>query len=224
MFWEGGAVKTEFLCSPGCTGTHSIDQAGLSLRDLPASASWVLGWKACTTPELLATPLYLTSLPNPYVFQEKDHVPEDCGSVKDIWEYPGVDPVHDAGADTEGNCDVSQDRVNTHPWGWGWGWGRWQRLHPQLLLLSTEPWDSCSLEVSHVCKCEAVSKRNGTSCVVYLTFILALKMQASVLLLFYITAYEEHNIWSISMIKSRIWVARWYSVQALNKICANERV
>jgi hypothetical protein len=27
------------LCSPGCPGTHSVDQAGLELRNLPASAS-----------------------------------------------------------------------------------------------------------------------------------------------------------------------------------------
>jgi hypothetical protein len=37
------------LCSPGCPGTHSVDQAGLELRNLPASASQVLGLKACTT-------------------------------------------------------------------------------------------------------------------------------------------------------------------------------
>jgi hypothetical protein len=37
------------LCSPGCPGTHSVDQAGLELRNLPASASRVLGLKACTT-------------------------------------------------------------------------------------------------------------------------------------------------------------------------------
>jgi hypothetical protein len=35
------------LCSPGCPGTHSVDQAGLELRNLPASASRVLGLKAC---------------------------------------------------------------------------------------------------------------------------------------------------------------------------------
>ena len=29
------------LCSLGCPGTHSVDQAGLELRDLPASASQV---------------------------------------------------------------------------------------------------------------------------------------------------------------------------------------
>jgi hypothetical protein len=33
------------LYSPGCPGTHSVDQAGLALRDPPASASWVLGLK-----------------------------------------------------------------------------------------------------------------------------------------------------------------------------------
>jgi hypothetical protein len=37
------------LCSPGCPGTHSGDQAGLELRNPPASASQVLGLKACTT-------------------------------------------------------------------------------------------------------------------------------------------------------------------------------
>jgi hypothetical protein len=37
------------LCSPGCPGTHSVDQAGLELRNLPASSSQVLGLKACTT-------------------------------------------------------------------------------------------------------------------------------------------------------------------------------
>ena len=39
------------LCSPGCPGTHSVDQAGLELRHPPASASRVLGLKAwATTP------------------------------------------------------------------------------------------------------------------------------------------------------------------------------
>ena len=37
------------LCSSGCPGTHSVDQDGLELRDPPISASWVLGWKVCTT-------------------------------------------------------------------------------------------------------------------------------------------------------------------------------
>jgi hypothetical protein len=32
-----------------CPGTHSVDQAGLELRNLPASASQVLGLKECAT-------------------------------------------------------------------------------------------------------------------------------------------------------------------------------
>jgi hypothetical protein len=37
------------LYIPGCPGTHFVNQAGLELRNLPASASRVLGLKACTT-------------------------------------------------------------------------------------------------------------------------------------------------------------------------------
>jgi hypothetical protein len=37
------------LYSPGCPGTHFVDQAGLELRNPPASASRVLGLKACAT-------------------------------------------------------------------------------------------------------------------------------------------------------------------------------
>jgi hypothetical protein len=35
--------------SPGYSGTHSVDRAGLELRNLPASASQVLGLKVCAT-------------------------------------------------------------------------------------------------------------------------------------------------------------------------------
>jgi hypothetical protein len=38
------------LYSPGCPGTHFVEQAGLELRNPPASASQVLGLKVCTTP------------------------------------------------------------------------------------------------------------------------------------------------------------------------------
>jgi hypothetical protein len=41
--------ETGFLCSSGCPGTHFVDQDGLQLRNLPGSASQVLGLKACTT-------------------------------------------------------------------------------------------------------------------------------------------------------------------------------
>ena len=37
------------LYSPGCPDTHFVDQAGLEHKNLPASASWVLGLKACAT-------------------------------------------------------------------------------------------------------------------------------------------------------------------------------
>ena len=40
------------LCSRGYPGTHSVDQAGLNLRDLPASASQVLGLKKYTPAQL----------------------------------------------------------------------------------------------------------------------------------------------------------------------------
>jgi hypothetical protein len=37
------------LYSSGCPGAHSVDQAVLELRNLPASASQVLGLKVCAT-------------------------------------------------------------------------------------------------------------------------------------------------------------------------------
>jgi hypothetical protein len=37
------------LCSSGCPETHSVDQAGLELRNPPAPAFQVLGLKACAT-------------------------------------------------------------------------------------------------------------------------------------------------------------------------------
>jgi hypothetical protein len=37
------------LYSPDCPGTHSVDEAGLELRNPPASASQVLGLKVYTT-------------------------------------------------------------------------------------------------------------------------------------------------------------------------------
>jgi hypothetical protein len=47
------------LYSPGCPGTHSVDQAGLELRNLPASASQVLELKACaTTAQLLISAIF----------------------------------------------------------------------------------------------------------------------------------------------------------------------
>jgi hypothetical protein len=50
LVFEGGRFRDRvFLYSPGCPGTHAVDQAGLELRNPPASASQVLGLKACAT-------------------------------------------------------------------------------------------------------------------------------------------------------------------------------
>jgi hypothetical protein len=49
LFWCLVFRDRVSLGSPGCPGTHSVDQAGLELRNPPASASYVLGLKACTT-------------------------------------------------------------------------------------------------------------------------------------------------------------------------------
>jgi hypothetical protein len=47
------------LYSPSCPRTHFVDQAGLELRNRPASTSQVLGLKACAT-----TPGYICSNKN----------------------------------------------------------------------------------------------------------------------------------------------------------------
>jgi hypothetical protein len=51
------------LCRLGCPGAHSVDQAGLELRNPPASASQVLGLKVCdTTPTPNGTFLLRTEI------------------------------------------------------------------------------------------------------------------------------------------------------------------
>jgi hypothetical protein len=49
LFLSFGFLRQVSLYSHGCPGTHFVDQAGLELRNLPASASQVLGLKACAT-------------------------------------------------------------------------------------------------------------------------------------------------------------------------------
>lgn len=48
------AILTEAtLWSPGCPGAPSVDRAGFTLRDEPASASWVLGFTTGSSGALL---------------------------------------------------------------------------------------------------------------------------------------------------------------------------
>ena len=49
LFFLFSFLDRVILCSLGCPETHSVDQAGLELRNQPAFASQVLGLKACTT-------------------------------------------------------------------------------------------------------------------------------------------------------------------------------
>ena len=56
------------LYSRGCPGTHSVDQAGLELRNPPASAFQVLGLKAYTTTAWLNIHLYLFIFVCMYVY------------------------------------------------------------------------------------------------------------------------------------------------------------
>jgi hypothetical protein len=49
------------LYSPVCPGTHFVDQAGLELRNPPASATGVLGLKACVTTPSLRLPFLSSS-------------------------------------------------------------------------------------------------------------------------------------------------------------------
>ena len=62
FFWFLVFQDRVSLCSPGCPGTHFLDQSGLELRNPSASASQVLGLKAlATTPGFLIF-VYLVQL------------------------------------------------------------------------------------------------------------------------------------------------------------------
>ncbi|GAB1302668.1 NADH dehydrogenase [Apodemus speciosus] len=75
---ENVYAKGVSLCSPGCPGTYSVDQAGLKLRNPPASASRVLGLKTCTTTTTT------TTARNP------DFHGYDSDPVVDVWNMRAV--------------------------------------------------------------------------------------------------------------------------------------
>jgi hypothetical protein len=66
------------LYSPGCPGTHFVDQAGLELRNPPASASQVLGLKACATTAWLKTDLLIKKGENQQSLPIHLPLPPDC--------------------------------------------------------------------------------------------------------------------------------------------------
>jgi hypothetical protein len=86
------------LCSPGCPGTHSVDQAGLELRNPPASASRVLGLKACaTTPGCLW--LFLLEEQQRRVSCRGERALQELGRGLQSWlqeltVYTGNSPAH----------------------------------------------------------------------------------------------------------------------------------
>jgi hypothetical protein len=65
LFFEMGVS----LCGPGYPGTHAVDKADLKFRNLPASASQVLGLKVCREPlssgSFYISQVYLDSLQSP---------------------------------------------------------------------------------------------------------------------------------------------------------------
>jgi hypothetical protein len=67
------------LYSPGYPGTHFVDQAGLKLRNPPASASQVLGLKACPTTARLFS-----------VFEGAVSSLNDCTIRQFQWQYGQV--------------------------------------------------------------------------------------------------------------------------------------
>jgi hypothetical protein len=79
VFWDRVS-----LYSPGCPGTHFVDQAGLEVRNLPASASRVLGLKECaTTPGI---PILLN--PHPFKWYVYVCMPMHtymCGDLRLLW-------------------------------------------------------------------------------------------------------------------------------------------
>ena len=60
LFWFFWFYRVS-LYSRGCPGTHFVDQAGLELKNPPASASRVLGLKACATIAHLVSCLFTDS-------------------------------------------------------------------------------------------------------------------------------------------------------------------
>jgi hypothetical protein len=111
------------LCSPGCPGTNSVDQAGLELRNPPASASQVLGLKVCAT----------TARQNIKKKKKKNHWGGGaCEEVLHSRSPPFKDKVSIISPSCPGARDVDQDGLKLpeiHLPLWTKGWGLKAFLH-----------------------------------------------------------------------------------------------
>ena len=61
------------LYSPGCPRTHSVDEAGLELRNPPSPASQVLRLKSCTTTAQLQNLILTLGMPVLSVLNRQRH-------------------------------------------------------------------------------------------------------------------------------------------------------
>lgn len=78
-----------FLFSPDCPRTHSVDEAGLELRDLPAFASLVLGLKACSTTNQHVSKLSGLLRPTPLLKPKNKKSIHTCASrIQDFASLP----------------------------------------------------------------------------------------------------------------------------------------
>jgi hypothetical protein len=72
------------LCSYGGSGTHSEDQAGLELRGPLASASTVLGLKACNAAAAATTVTTITQWPVPlFTIPTPTSAQTLCGRIRE---------------------------------------------------------------------------------------------------------------------------------------------
>jgi hypothetical protein len=86
-----------FLRSPGCPGTHSVDQAGLELRDPPASASSLLELKACL-PRLATCILLRLLSPSPSLSLPLLLLSTDLEVLPNLQMSDSLSPCHTGGS------------------------------------------------------------------------------------------------------------------------------
>jgi hypothetical protein len=78
------------MYNPDCIGTCSVNQASLKHADAPASASWVLGWKACTTtPGFTHKVILLRTLPRFVFFCQFTGTAQASGTLSTGTELAG---------------------------------------------------------------------------------------------------------------------------------------